>query len=766
MRYSAIFRGFVAAVAVCVPLGSQAGNIPQYSFEQTHPGFEYLTDATPVRVSFNDGSDMVFQERQTNTAFTGQGFPIGFDFRYGGQIFNQFAIDNNGNLLFGKDKVEFHGYASLFYKDTSLYSPNYFYLGFSPAMYGIKSGEINYKLEGEAGNRTMTVEFAHMNVREPALRGNAIYSMQIVIYEKDGQIDINFIEEESPYNGFCLMCGLYGWSLDDDMIITASDINATARVSKEHEPDILIPNTVIRWNNEDILDPDDPEGHAEPYNFTYTFKPTGTADFVSDQPTDLTVEQTGNNMIVSCTRPANAPATVIMVSESPILEFPTQGVTYPVIDNEGNYVTKIGGATMIYYGNDEVAQAVYPDVKASTPYYVKAFGVNGYPSYSTDTSADLEFVSSHPAPYVMQASSAKGAINIKTIGDDDVIIAATLDRVTLSNLGATGIFGMPEADCAVGDALEGGGEIIYIGAPGEFSYTDATPNRQTFFRAWALREGRVSKPYINATGVTNAEMPFEPQVELFTLYEIPLGWISTTTSTSANAITCFIPRMRGEKEDEPAVAGYSESGSVATLTTPVLNHGENAKLNFEWAMETCREVDQGDALVVLPEGNEPGVFGTGHSFKVIYTARGNEESEIFKTSEYNGTMTASPNDPDHYISGTSTFQPVEVNLPTAQKYGTVTFSFSTEGFSILYLRNITITSEAGVQSIFSDENAEDIIFGGVGMLSILSVKGGEYNVYGIDGKLITTLNIAAGEGRVISVEKGIYVVAGKKLLVK
>ncbi len=763
MNLSTCIKGLLPATALLLSLGAQAGNIPQYSFSESRDSeFQFLTDAIPVVNAYKEANEMVYPDRQVITAYTGQGFPIGFDFKYGGQVFNQFAIDNSGTILLGYDKVVFRGYCNLFFHDASRYAQNSFFMGLTPNMFGIKEGELSYKLEGTEGDRRLTVQFAHMNVREPQIRGNAIYSMQIVLFEKTGEVKINFLEEESPYTNLGLYAGLLGWSNDDCILLTSKGLDSEATISPERYAEMLNGSTMLRWTADDALGWE----HDDPYQFSFSFTPTGGPDFQCAAPTELTVEQVNDKAIVSCKRSADAPATVILFSETPIEEFPQQGVTYPVLDYSDEYATTFGGATMIYYDNAENPVAEVPNIKPSTRYYVKAFGVNGYPSYSTDSSADMEFFSSHPAPYIIQASSADKAINIHTVGDDDIIIAMTLDRVNTSSEGATGIFGFPEADCKVGDKLAGGGEVIYIGAPGDFVYTDAVPNRQNFFRAWGVREGRVSKTSINASGVTNPEMPYEPMIELYTLYQPPLNWVDQTTSTATTVTAEFVPRMHGADEDEPAVCGYSLMGTTSTLISPSLQYGEGAKLSFEWAMETIREVEQGDAMVVLPEGNEPGVFGAGHSFQVAYGPRGTENT-LFTATNYTGTMTPSPLDPDKYLTGSSTWLPVEVDLPAATK-ARISFRFSTEGSSMLYLRKILVTDnehQVGISEAFM-QGSEDMISGAEGCLSILSANGGEYNVYSLDGRRIASPKLNAGEGCVVAAEKGIYVVNGAKIVVK
>ncbi|MDE5552074.1 MAG: hypothetical protein K2I91_02625, partial [Muribaculaceae bacterium] len=629
MQLSTILKGTVAATALFWSMAAVAGNIPQYSFKQTTGEFTYLEDATPVKVTYNTADEMVFPTRQTLNAYTGEGFKIGFDFKYGGRVFNQFAINNSGTILLGYDKVEFRGYCNLFFNDASRYASNTFFMGMTPSSHGIKDGEISYKLEGTEGNRTMTIQFSNLDVREDTTRDeHAKYSLQIVLSEKDGEIKFNFLELESPHSSFGLICGIYGWSNSDSMLLTSPGLGTPATVSTETVATMLNGGALLRWDADDILG----FVHDDPYDYTFTFTPTGTPDFVCQAPTELAMEQDGNDAYITCTRSADAPATAILVSEKPILEYPEQGMSYPVYNDEGELITKIGDATLVYYGNDENPSAVFPNLKTSTRYYVKAIGVNGYPSYSFETAADLEFISSHPAPYNMKATSASHAINITTAGDYDVVIAATTERINHVSEGATGIFGKPHDDVAVGDMIEGGGQVIYIGEPGAFKYEKAEPNREIFFRAWSLNDGRISKTYLNAAGVTSPEMPFVPEVELYTLNQVPIGWTSQSNNADPTFSGYFVPRTRGENEDEPSISGVS-SNSVSSLTTPNINFGAGATLKFEWSMETARDYKghEGD-MVVLPEGNKPGEFGTGHQFRVFVTGRGNVEADLFTTN--------------------------------------------------------------------------------------------------------------------------------------
>lgn len=742
-----------------------AGNIPQYDFRQTQEEFKYLEDATPVDIIHVDGDRFFFADgRPYNTAHSGQGFPIGFDFRFGGQVFDQFAINDNGYILFGKGRVSFNGYSNLFFGDATRYGSNHFYVGLRPGMFGIKSGDVSYKLEGEEGNRTMTIEFAHMNIREDNIKGNAVYSLQIVLNEADNSVDINFLEEEAPYVSNYMMGGLAGWENSDRMLITGTGIGEPLSVAKGTVADITTRGCTIPWSSEDLLG----ETHDEPYSFRLHFSPEADQACELAAPTDLNISQVESSLNVSCKRTDGA-GTMILISDQPFTDedMPAQGISYQVKNDNGTYVTKFGNATLIYYGQDEEPQATFPKVKASTRYYVRALSVNGYPNYNTEL-AELSYMTAHPAPSAFTAEGLDGeTIRLNCENFAPVIIAATQDRVNTTDLGETGIFGVPTPDAQVGDEIEGGGTIVYIGDPGEID-VEAPANRLTFYRAWTLLDGAMSTTYTNTRAVPAPSFPYAPMIEDHTLGMSPMGWTTSSTSQSTTINSLFTPVERDQSNNERTVMGVSTGGTTSALLSPALDLPNGGDISFEWAMETVRpmeEVDPSEGPAVhLPEGNKPGEFGLGHKFIVSAGVRGTE-NEIYVAEEYTGTMTASPTEPDKFISGTSTFIQVEkLPVPANAKNTRVRFAFSTEGLSYMYLRKIVINSNSN--SVELTPATADLIMGGEGCMTIQSANGGKYDVYSLDGRCVMTTTLNAGETAILPMAAGIYVAGGEKVIVK
>lgn len=754
-----------AAILACSLLAT-AGNVPQYSFTQVNQNFKALKGATPVANTYDQEPNVLFLgDEPHNTAFTGQGYPIGFDFRFAGQVFNQFAINNNGSIFLGRDQVAYPGFAASIFH-SSLYMTHNNYIGLMLDKHGVKSGSISYLTEGEPGNRTMTLEFKNMNVREDNSRGNAIYHEQIVLHE-NGKVEIRFCEEESPYGSdLGLMGGIAGFGLDDMIILTTPGLGEPVTVSTSSCVEMTDYNSMMRWLLDDIYG----DSHMNPYSFSLTFEPTGETGFTSEAPTNLAAIQTGDVMTVSCDRAAGAPATMILMSTTPFDDtmLPAEGQSYKVKNLDGSFATKFGDATMIYYGNAEHPIVNVEGLENSTEYYLKAIPVNGYPSYDVANAAVTSFVSSHPAPRVLISTTEADGIKLKTTGDYDVIIATTTKRVETLNEGTDGIFGLPAGDCAVGDEIDGGGRVIYVGPVGEFTFTDFEPNRQHFFRAWSLNNGRVSQKHIISSAVPSPSMPFEPCVEDFSVYQVPMGWTCMTNCTDKTVESRFIPRVRGGGDhlsaEENCIAGLSVNGTSSSLLTPSIPVGTGATLSFEWAMETTRDTSASDNLTQLPEGNDPGVFGMGHAFTITCGPRGSE-NKVFETSNYTGTMYSNPNEPDKNVSGTSEWLPVSVELPDLNN-ARFNFRFSTEGFSTLFLRKITVNNSVGVKSLDAMLGGADIVSGQQGALQLISAQGGDYTVATLDGRRAASLKLEAGEGAVVALPAGIYVVAGQKVVVK
>ncbi|MDR0618507.1 MAG: fibronectin type III domain-containing protein [Bacteroidales bacterium] len=118
------------------------------------------------------------------------GFPIGFDFVFHGDTFNEFLISGRGFIKLGKDSVSLHfGKSSDDANSKGILSNESIGLDADENVYGRYNTSISYMLEGAQPNRVLTVEF--LNLGYDASGADSI-SYQIKLYETSNDIQIIF----------------------------------------------------------------------------------------------------------------------------------------------------------------------------------------------------------------------------------------------------------------------------------------------------------------------------------------------------------------------------------------------------------------------------------------------------------------------------------------------------------------------------------------------------------------------------------------------
>lgn len=670
-RLYSLAKSLTAALAISVPLLCDAGNIPQYQFSRSGDSYAEFSDGIAIPCTWGEGTVTIYPNNyETPNEHNAQGFPIGFDFRFGGRLVDQFAVSSVGELFLGKGQVHFMGDA--------------FTIGMTPITKGISKADISYKTTGEEGNRIFTLQFKNATLRETsAIKGK--YSMQIRLYETDGRVEIAFNELETTYDGNGFDTGIHGWDRTDAMQMTATGINPSLEitVSPKYVCNILEPDSYINWDKDD---------YDRFYKFTYTFAPSSDTTTPTNTPTGLTATQDGDKLQISCSRAAGADATVVLISESPITDkdLPTDGETFRAAytDAQGRqyFPTTFGNAKALYYGSDSEISLTYSGLVAGTTYYIKAMSANGYPVYGKANSADISYDTTQAAPSSLKLSSVEtNSISFDIAATNNVIVAATYERLSGYQKGYVGTFGTPSADAKVGDEIEGGGKIVYVGQPGTATI-DCEANRMMYLRAWTVRDGVLSATAIDAAGVPAPSLPYEPGIENYPVGEALQGWNATEYQ--------FVPLPRAYQGDAAVVAktGIDENGQqVETfLTSPALPLGTSVKLTFDFAMETTRDAaETEDSSVAIPQGSDPGKFGdTG--YLRIYGG-----NTLYKTvNTYNGTMTSAGSGTNE--DGSSTYETVEVDIAEVGNDGHISFRFAVPSFSTIYIKNIKIeqTGEA------------------------------------------------------------------------
>ena len=640
-----LITGFLTVVAILAgdPATTLAGNIPQYSFSKGSNKYAEFSDGTAIPCSFTSGYNYIYPNSVDPNGIDAEGFPIGFNFRFAGQEFDQFAISNFGNLYLGKGSVKTG--------DGS------FRIGMTLVKSGLKSGNFSYKTTGEEGSRVLNFQLKKGTVNESSFPGS--YSMQIRLFEADGKIEIALKELETV-NGswYGFDTGLKGWDGNDVIQLTADGLNDALSLSSKNYCNMLESDTFIAWDNND---------YDNNYKPVIVFTPPVNAAPPVGAPQNLTLSQNVDALDIAVDRAEGADATVVLISEVPITEadMPVDGETFAA-------GTLFGSAKSLYYGNAEHISLTQQGLDPDKTYYVVALSANGYPNYNRTNFASATITTAQPAPTELSVAAVdENTVKINCKAAYPVIIASTTTPNPKYNSGYMGVFGAPDASAAAGDEIADGGKVIYVGNAGEFN-TAVNPNELTFFRAWTLKGETVSPTSIDAYGISAPSLPYEPKLEDYPYFSNLEVWTATDGQ--------FVPCHRAYDDSHALYAKTSDDAEV-TLVSPALPLGKPFKVTFEYSLETMREPLQIGAASI-PQGNKAGEFGDTGYLKV--TVGG----EAYKTiSSYGGTMTASS---DGYEDGSSTFEEVSVEIPSVGDGQSITIAFSVPSTSTLYLRGILV----------------------------------------------------------------------------
>ncbi len=710
------FSKILLASALSIPTLAFAGNIPQYK----------VTKGTSKYAEFSDGTELPFKWSSYTTilypsgyealnAYSAPGYPIGFDFRFGGRVFNQFVVSSAGNVYLGNETVNYRGDA--------------FTINMSPILHGIKKASVSYRVSGEEENRVLEIQYKDAILNETS-KYPGKYSLQIRMFESDGRIEmalkeLNTVVEE--YFGFDV--SLSGYDTADRLAITGEGLEKPFTVFTGRGMDILDPSTYLHWDADD---------YDMDYMPVFVFTPDSNKEAPEASPSDLEVRQAGKNLAISCTKAPGSDATVILVSDAPFTEadLPADGETFRAGRlSDGAYCT-LGDACALYYGDGEKIELEFEGVEDGKSYHVCAIPANGYPAFNRDGRSEKVFISTQGAPEslsVMAYSADEIAVNCKA--GYPVIIASTTEGRPEYGAGYVGVFGTPTADAKAGYELQGGGTVIYAGNPERFT-VEVLPNQLTYFRAWTVDGDRVSATATDATGIPAPSFPYEPSVEDYPLDSPLWGWMHSDNAE-------FVPVDRAYAHDRAVSATSIDDGEVS-LSTPLLTSDRDLTLTFDFAMETEKDPAPGEEGQVMMQGYEPGNFGETGYFRIK-----SGDATVKEITGYNGTMRTVPATGGNE-DGSSTFEPVEVAIPTTGKAQRVSFAFSTPKKSRLYLRNISIK-----------QTGEPI---GTGVTEIPAEE-----PYGSDLSEAVIYNVAGVRIKARSINElpaGLYIINGKKVMRK
>lgn len=720
-----------------------AGIIPHYNLSAENTEFHYLDNATPVSYDFEGGTKVIFADgTATSNAHEGKGFPIGFKFHYAGRTFDTFILTSNGSIILGNNgSIKFDGGTS-FYTNSFGATATPFYFGCVPVKYSVgdKNGKISYKLEGEEGDRTLTIEFKSLKVNEIGSQGNGIYSSQLRLHEKNGKIDMIVHEEETAYSNTGFIVGLCGWDTDDIVLGKAKGIDGDFSKSPLKSASQLNTDTYVTW---------DPKDFMVMKTRCYSFTPAPDEAAPDCKPSSIDVKENGMELEVTLVKGEEAGSALLLMSDQPFTdsENPTDGISYPSYKfNPGE--AKIGNATVLCHTEEEVKTMTVAGIETGKTYYFRAISTNGYPRYSKNY-IEQEFVASQAAPDSFKAAEdadTAGMVTLECESDKQIVIAMTTVPYPyyLEENPYRGDFGMPEGEIAEGDEIEGGGKIIYIGQAGKIAVPLPMQNRPVYYRAWTLADGRISATALDAYVIPAATMPYDPAIETWPISCTPEGWSVKGGSAAPD-----------QRAVEPYQAILLSAGSAAptVLTSPALPLSGDVKITFLWSLESQEKKDAAPT--------HEGLFGAD-GYASLAVGFDGEEKECWRVNEYTGKMPVKEHGNAEMLTESIIVKDTRPGMHLKLEVLTEENYFGRFFLSGMKVEEFTSTSiENTTESSSSLTVAQTP--GGVSLRSASDLTVG---IFSIDGCRVAEVNLSAGESVTVNLPKGLYLIDGRKIIIR
>lgn len=516
------------ALAATVSATSWGQVTQNYGAEVSQGTYSTLTDGNvvPLGVSGTDFDKVVYDKTNTpnTSAFTGEGYPIGFDFKFDNKLMNQFFIGSHGFLALGKDQVS-----------TTMSSPIFFHTNadndiiafcYRSTVAAIPSTEISYKTEGSAPNRSLTVQFKDLQLLYSGWSGDAVrdtVQLQIRLHE-DGKIEMitNGFEPSAEAAGIMdyndgFRIGLRGQK--NDWLVKTSSFNGnTFSVTS---------SSFITWSASNF--PADGQ--------TYTFTPPEDCEAPSVQPADLQLSSTSLSVAGTFKAIDEADHYLVLIDKNASLATqPENGKTYAKGDSIGtaHVINYIDGSKL--NAGDEVSFETGDILDGAQSYHVSVLAANSAcffgPKYNGVSPLTASITTLPEAPVslvVVDADSTSLTVNAaaNTAGNDIVIAYTT--ECAKNNYGqpvAGGSFGTLTGDYAVGDSIIGGGRVAYVGKAKDGITINGLEAGTVYHLGVFSRNsaGQYSSTSVQQDTHTACIVPWTANFEKGVMFGSPAGW--------------------------------------------------------------------------------------------------------------------------------------------------------------------------------------------------------------------------------------------------
>lgn len=594
---------------------SWAQSMIAYGFETTNSPLTVVTDGTVVPVDYTgeDFSGIVITgdgELNSSAVEAGtEGFPIGFTFNFDGKDMNQFAIGTDGIIFLGQDGVEVPQQNNPFLAFNSGRGADN--LGIVPigGMLGLDSTQISYKTYQEDGHNVLLVQYHNIGVADRwGDNVVAVADIQYRLYDTGNiQIKLSGFKpfDDASLNYCSFKIGIHGTG-DDRLMVAAYDGSSTTT------NDRLISYTATSYPADGT---------------TYTFSAPEPCATPTTQGSALQLNASSLAISGSFAAAEDADHYLVLVGTADPTEVPVDKTQYNVGDSLGN--------SLVAANVSDTTFATREVLTSSTTYKVNVYSYNSRclngPLYNTASplSGEVKTLAGAPSALsVVDADSAQITLSVVSDPEQDAFIIYT-DSAATNRWGQTtgeGVFGTPTGTLAVGDEVEGGGKVAYIGKTSDnVVVTGLEPSTTYYFRAYTTDgNGGYSSLYIDAKGSTAFKVPFNGNFSESPTGSAPNGW---------TAVGDWYVQRNGTVENR-VTSNDASDGLVQSLTSPAIYLGEKANrvktyLAFygyaSWSDYAYTFVD-GDTVAIQ-------VSGDGKNFTNVQTFTGEAGTAAFAGGE-------------------------------------------------------------------------------------------------------------------------------------
>ena len=445
-----------------------------------------------------------------NSVEDAKGFPIGFEFSYNSQKMTHFLIGTDLEVQLSPTETistDVHKNKSSWFTNSGINDV----IGIAPrqGVYGLADTQISYWLEGEAGTRALCIEYKNVDFQATWNGENEYCGAKATVlyrlYEKSGNIEMK-VSGFKPVNT---------GSSNFFRIGILGDPNDFVQVQAWDGSVVSARDKTISYS------PDSYPVDGQVYTFVAP-EPCVTP-FVA--PTDLMLTSTTTQISGTFTVMQGDHFLVLATTEEALSERPSNQTKYAVGDELGN--AKVIAVTTAgeFYSPNNMEQGTYN-------VFVIPFNsmcMDG-PLYCTESAkATIALKPGKPASLAVTYTD-KNVLRFKAEDSGSQMVIALTDvqgKNPYDQVLTTGAFGEPAGNYNVGDEIEGGGKIVYIGntPANEIELTDLESGKAYFLRAWSTDgNGGYSSEWLDVNAVTAAMLPWEFDLSTAPIGDVPLGW--------------------------------------------------------------------------------------------------------------------------------------------------------------------------------------------------------------------------------------------------